>query len=337
MEKMKNLIKLLFLLTIIDTSLYSAKNIGTYCFESPHIFENEKVKVKKVVLHFEDFNHSSENGSTIRMFYFLENDNRRYRVPDLYIYYDKTKSIYHGGVERDGGGFLAFDAINNQLQINEILEYGATIDFAMLVGFESPKVELDNSLENIVPISDVLRGTISTSFLAKKQIIDNKKGEMFWVKGEKCTDSEDIEAPQIFYTEKEYIEREKSSKIEDEYVYLFYEPFGDKKELNAKTETIYLKKSYTNIADMMQEEGFNSTWMKPYTIRFFLYNNKRALIHIVSTDISDKSQYGCSCSSYYLLELHQNILKKMSFGLECGEFSKVIIFEQEPSGGKKND
>lgn len=316
---------------VIDTALYADKNTGTYCFESPHIFMNEKVKVKKVVLHFEDFNHSSENGSTIRMFYFLENDNRRYRVPDLYIYYDKTKNIYHGGVERDGGGFLAFDATNNLLQMNDILAYGATIDFAMPVDFESPKVELDNSLEDIVPISDVSTGTISTSFLAKKQIIDNEKGEMFWVKGEKCTDSEDIEAPKIFYTEKEYIEREKRSKVEDEYAYLFNEPFGKRQELDEIIETIYLKKSYTNIADMMQEEGFDSKWMKPYTIRFFLYNNKRALIHIVSTDMSDNSQYGCSCSSYYLLELHQNILKKMSFGLECGEFSKVLIFEQEPS------
>jgi len=327
---MRNLIKLIILLTVMGISLYADNNIGTYCFESPHIFENEKVKVKKVVLHFEDFNHSSENGSTIRMFYFLENDNRRYRVPDLYIYYDKTKNIYHGGVERDGGGFLAFDVINNRLQMNEILEYGATIDFTMPVDFESPKVELDDSLENIVPISDVLRGTISTSFLAKKKIIDSEKGEMFWIKGEKCTDSEDIEAPKIFYTEKEYIEREKRSKVEDEYAYLFDEPFGKRQKLDEKIETIYLKKSYTNIADMMQEEGFDSKWMKPYTIRFFLYNNKRALVHIVSSDISDKSQFVCFCSSYYLLELHQNILKKMSFGLECGEFSKVVIFEQEP-------
>jgi len=285
-------------------------------------------------LHFEDFNHSSENGSTIRMFYFLENDNRRYRVPDLYICYDRTKNIYYGGVERDGGGFLAFDTTNNRLQMNEILEYGATIDFTMPVGFESPEVELDDSLEDIVPISDVLRGSISTSFLAKKQIIDNKKGEIFWVKGKKCTDSEDIEAPKIFYTEKEYIERKNSSRVEDEYAYFFDEPFGKRREFDEEIETIYLKKSYINIADMMQEEGFNSTWMKPYTIRFFLYNNKRALIHIVSTDISDNSQFVCSCSSYYLLELHQNILKKMSFGLECGEFSKVVIFEQEPSGLK---
>jgi len=50
------------------------------------------------------------------------------------------------------------------------------IDFTMLVGFDSPKVELDDALEDIVPISDVLRGSISISFLAKKQIIDNIEG-----------------------------------------------------------------------------------------------------------------------------------------------------------------
>jgi len=44
---MKNLIKLIILLTVMGISLYADNNIGTYCFESPHIFEQEPSGVKK--------------------------------------------------------------------------------------------------------------------------------------------------------------------------------------------------------------------------------------------------------------------------------------------------
>jgi len=331
---MKNLIKLLILLTTIATSLYADKNIGTYCFESPYIFMRDGTKIKKVVVHFEDSNHSKEY-RPLRMFYFLENDNRRYSVPDLFVTYDNETNVYEGGIECDGGS-LKFNATNNRLSMEDIRLSGACGEITPPLGFEVEEVKLDDSLEDIVKISNAQEGWMGIGFLNKKKQIDYSK-EKLWIKGEKCTDSEDIEASKIFYTEKEYIERKNSSRIEDEYAHYFDEPFGERKELDETIETIYLEKSYTNIADMMQEEGFNSKWMKPYTIRFFLYNNKRALIHIESTDTSDKSQFVCFCSSYYLLELHQNILKKMSFGLECGEFSKVVIFEKEPIGVKKHD
>ena len=59
-----------------------------------------------------------------------------------------------------------------------------------------------------------------------------------------------------------------------------------------------------------------------------MHNNKRAFIRVVSV-IPDDVKLGCFCGGYYLLELNQNTLKKMSFGWECGEFSKVNIFEKE--------
>ena len=310
------------------------EEIGTYCFESPHIFMNEEIKVDKVVLHFEDFNHSrEEEGSTIRMFYFLENDTRRYRVPHLYMYYNKKNNIYHGGVEIDGGGFLDFNATSNRLRMNEILLSGADVDITPIiveiVEFKREKIELDDSLEDIVQFSNVLDGTMSTSLLAKRKIIDYDRGEMFWIKGKKCTSSEDLNVSKIFYTEKEYIEEFKPRQKEDEYIHLFDEDFIEREEIASPIEIIQLKKSYTSIADMMNAEGFNFEWMNSYTIRFFMHNNKRAFVRVVS-EISDDSQYGCSCAGYYLLALNNDTLKKMGFGWECGSFSKITIFEQEP-------
>ena len=96
-------------------------------------------------------------------------------------------------------------------------------------------------------------------------------------------------------------------------------------------ETIKLKKSYTSIADMMVKEGFDFEWIKSYSIDFFLHNNKRAFIS-VTPSIPNDVKSGCFCGGYYLVELNQNILKKMDFGWECGslvspkEPKPVIVF-----------
>ena len=321
---MKNLIKLLILLSMGMVFSYADKNesIGTYCFESPYISIYGGTKVDKVVLHFEDFNHSrEEGGSTVRMFYFLENDTRRYSVPHLYMYYNKKNNIYHGGVERDGGGELEFNATSNRLRMDKILLYGATID--LIMPYSEP-VKLDDSLEDIVKISDVLHGSMSIKFLGKDKQMDYSK-EKLWITGKKCTGTEDIKGSKIFYTEKEYMETLKTTKKEDEYIHLFDEDFIEREDIASPIETIQLKKSYTSIADMMNGEGFDFEWMKSYKINFFLHNNKRAFIHV-----DNDATIGCFSVGYYLLELNQNILKKMDFGWESGSISTPIIFKPEP-------
>ena len=85
----------------------------------------------------------------------------------------------------------------------------------------------------------------------------NYRKKKLWIKGKKCTNAEDIKGNKMFYREKEYIEMSKIFKKENEYIYLFDEPFIEREELYFKIETINLKKPYTNIADMMNGEGFN--------------------------------------------------------------------------------
>ena len=302
------------MLLLLVNILYGKENVNTYCFESPYIFIGESTKVKKVVIHFEDVNTSTEYSIPTRMFYMLENDNHRYKVKDLLIGYDKNTKMYQGGGECDGG-WLEFNTTNNTLSMEDLRLSGLE-DILPPLEFRTEPVKLDDTVEDIVEISNLIYGWMHIGFLDKNKRIESI-GKKFWITGRKCTDAEDIKGSKIFYTEKEYLEAFKNAKKEDEYIHLFNEPFVERKELDAKIETIKLKKSYSNIADMMSAEGFNFEWIKSYRIKFFLHNNKRAFIR-VTPNIPDNAQSTCFCGGYYLLELHQNILKKMDFGWECG-------------------
>ncbi|HFU74790.1 MAG TPA: hypothetical protein ENK66_00945 [Arcobacter sp.] len=183
---MKNLIKFLTFLSMSMFFVHADKNesIGAYCFESPYIFIDGDTKVKKLVLHFEDFNRSSEDNPPIRMFYKLENDNRRYSVPNVFMSYIKENNIYRGGVECDGGS-VEFNATNNRLSMEEIRMSGACGEIAPPFGFEVEKIELDDSLEDIVEISNAQEGWMGIGFLGKDKEIDYRKKKL-WIKGKKC-------------------------------------------------------------------------------------------------------------------------------------------------------
>jgi len=216
--------RLLIILGFVFVGLVDAEeDEKSYCFESEHIFL-DKEHVKKVVLYLDEVNAST------RMFYTLVNEHT-YLVEDLFCNYNKERNIYSCTIECDGGG-LDFDVKNQTLKIDELRASGCA-DIL-------PPLFLKNK-NFIEPLVNPLRGRLNMEQ---------------WILGEKCKLEKEPKVNRVYYAVSEY--EKVTSKREDtaNAFKSFYEPMVEKDEDTSKMEAIKLKKSYDNIAQMMQEEGF---------------------------------------------------------------------------------
>lgn len=300
----RGLIVLGFVFVVV---LNARESNNTYCFENPFMYleAEKKMKVSSIRLNLEDID---EKGKLTNMLYSLENGHT-YSIDDLLCSYDARKDTYFCGVECDGGS-LEFDRKNNVLFMDGIRT--CNIDLRI------PEFMDDNSL---IDISNPERGWLSTGFIDENES-KNNHNERVWVYGSKC-DKEEPKITTVYYTVNEYenafpIKKDRLDAFES-----FYKPIKENKAEGLKVEVIKLKKSYRDIASMMETEGFNFDWLKVEDIELFVYDIHRALVLVVSTDEN------CTFSGYYLMELKGNKLIKQYIGLGHGDISPFVIFEIE--------
>lgn len=298
----KNIILKVFRVLIVLASVFcgvldAQEDEKSYCFESAHVF-SDKEYVQKVVLYLDEVN------ASIRMFYTLANE-RTYLVEDLFCNYNKERNIYSCGIECDGGE-LEFDVKNQILKIDELRASGCADILPPLF------LRNKNFIEPLV------------NPLQVQGILNTKQ----WILGKRCKLEKELKVKRVYYVVSEY-EKVTSKRQDTANAFKsFYAPMIEKDEDTSKMEIIKLKKPYSNIAQMMREEGFSFDWLNIEDIELFVYDNNRAFIHIVP-DIPENIS-GCFCTGYYLLELQDSILRKRSILWECGSVVVPVLFKPEP-------
>ena len=297
--RMKNLIKLLMILTITSLALYADKNkhIETYCFESPNFFmtnETSRIKVKRITLSIKDFNLSKsyKESNEVRVFYTLEN-NHTYEVEYLSCFSDNKKKSYDCNHEIDGAGHLKFNIRKKEISLIDLCTIGCYVDI-ITIGYDP-----DDSMPTYFEMSDKEHGYLSSMYSSRKSYDwDNE----LWVKGRKCKDINELDIRKVFYTKEEYKDKFSNDKERDPL-------FQELNTLSTNYETIIpLSQSYKTIASMMGTEGFGSNWINYDDIELFVYSNLTAFIRI-NPIVRTASKNTCLGGGYYVIELKKDMLK----------------------------
>jgi len=161
---------------------------------------------------------------------------------------------------------------------------------------------------------------LSLIFLNSLKAVD--KIEKINVSENNCTTSKELKTTRVYYPEDEYINTFPTKIKRDEYFDEFYKPLVHYENDYGEVQKIKLKKSYRSIAMMMKEEGFKLALFDSYDIGLFVYNNKRALVHVGS--FLPKGVSACISVGYYLLELNGKDLMIRSFGWESGSVHPIL-------------
>ena len=303
-----------YLIIMMSLFLY-AEEFEVHCFKNDFMMLDKKIKVEKVKLYLKDASLRLDGDEPIfsKLYYILENGHT-YRVDDLLCTYDENISRYSCGIECDGGS-LEYDTKNHVMYMEGL----RTHDRGLIV---SPDWAV--ATDEIEILDNPEKGWLDTGIIGEPLPDYEKK---VWVYEANCSSTEEPNITRLYYTDAEYTEAFPTKKKRDEYFYKFYESLKKANEYGSEIKTIALKKSYKHIASMMRSEGFDLELFENFDMLLFVYNNKRALVHIGS--VYKKGMTGCVSHGYYLFELQGNILKVASFGWESGDLAGPIVFETE--------
>ena len=298
-----------FLLLLLLLSSVYGKEAKPVCFENPFmkLSDNNKIKeVKKVQLYLPK---KSETNAPLEMYYTLKNDHT-YRVKDIFCSFDKSTETYSCSIECDGGT-LEFDTKNHVMRMHSLRVSGcAEITPPFFLQKDLVKKKLVETITN----------------LDKSGFLNTMEHD--WVYEKKCASKVKPTETKIFYRTEEYEKAFPDKEKRDFYFKKFYDPLDKKDEDALPSKKIILKKSYKNIPQLMQGEGYELELFKNSNILLFVYNDKRALV-FVSSFQADEYGGGCSFNGHYLIELNKNVLTYKYFAGGHGDIGGELIFEME--------
>ena len=293
------IVKTSILIIILMTTLYAKEQ--SYCFENPQLFLDDK-NIRQFVFVVKDLNLSSEYQEGVELFYTLKNGHT-HKAEDSYCMYDKKKSLFKCNNDITDGGWVEFNVKTKKMNIEEFCTYDCMVHITPPIFFEDDtssyhplEITTDRTNEYITILHYPLDygGTLDTMPSASKR---NDREKTFWIKGKSCN----FQKPSTYYSIHEY--KKAFSKPKRDSMFKHFNEMIESKE----TITLKLHKAYSDIASMMENEGFKSNWINPSHIELFIYSNNRALVKI-KTSSKSSNRKSCLSNGYYLLELNRNSL-----------------------------
>ena len=172
-----------YLMLILGINILYAKDIDTYCFESPYIFIREK-HVKKLYLTFDDNNFSKEYQIDIPLYFTLDNG-KTYITDPPNCYYEGNET-FNCNQELDGAGYLEFDSKKKRINIEHLCTFECYVhmdiylqDGTVIMDAVIGEAQDDN--KSFYPFyKDGDLNTISNF----KSI--NNENEKIWIEGYRC-------------------------------------------------------------------------------------------------------------------------------------------------------
>ena len=301
----KKLKSILVLLSLMFSTMTHAKNkLQTYCFESPNIsFGKADSKIlKKITFSFVESNSSTYYESNVSLHYTLTNGKTYALKETPYCHYDG--SLYqcdHDNTDR-AGGYFEFDLKNKSINIENFCIFDCSIQFTIPWELEEELI-----IDDMSSLHNTRHGDVMNTMLPYEKI--NNEKERVWVKGYACEAIKPKDVTQVYYYIQSYETLSPSVKNQELHIQYFYNIIN--KEDN-NTFSITLENKYRDISTMMNYEGYNSYWINNDDIELFIYNDKRALIHI-NKNAKSLSKNTCLNAGYYLMELDKNHLMVKKF------------------------
>ena len=177
------------MILIFGINIIYAKDINTYCFESPYIFIGEK-HVKKLYLTFDDNNFSMEYQMDIPLYFTLDNG-KTYITDPPNCYYEGNET-FNCNQELDGAGYLEFDSKKKRINIEHLCIFECYVHMMdnLYISFEDGTVIMMDALiegeaqdDNKSFYSFYKEGDLNTISNFKSI---NDENEKTWVQGYKC-------------------------------------------------------------------------------------------------------------------------------------------------------